>query len=175
MQWFVMRDLKRANARRPAYVELGEAGFCVFTPLVTRIVEQRGRRERRRVPFIPDLLFVKSDRERLDRVVARTDTLQYRYVAGAPYCTALTVPHADMERFIAAVGTDDNKVEYLAPGEITPQMLGRRAEVICPGPLNGHECRLVSMRGSRKKRILVEVAGLLAAMVEVSPDYIRLL
>lgn len=33
MHWFVMRDLKRPNAKEPAYKQLGELSIEVFTPL----------------------------------------------------------------------------------------------------------------------------------------------
>ena len=105
-QWFVMRDLKRPNAKLPAYKELAKAGFRVFTPLITKVVEYAGKRKRVEVPFVQDLLFVFSEKETLDKVVARTDTLQYRFVKGAAYCSPMVVSVRDMERFIAAVFID---------------------------------------------------------------------
>ena len=42
-------------------------------------------------------------------------------------------------------------------------------------PLDGYEGRLLSIRGSRVKRLIVEIPGLLVAAVEVDPEYIRLL
>ena len=102
-QWFVMRDLKRINARMPAYKQLADAGFAVFTPMTTKVVERGGRKVRIETPFIQDLLFVLSSRDMLDPVVERTDTLQYRYVKGAPYRSPMTVPTEDMHRFITRV------------------------------------------------------------------------
>lgn len=43
------------------------------------------------------------------------------------------------------------------------------------GPLDGYEGRLLSIRGTRVKRLIVEIPGLLVAAVEVDPKYIRLL
>ena len=43
------------------------------------------------------------------------------------------------------------------------------------GPLDGYEGRLLSIRGSRVKRLIVEIPGLLVAAVEGDPEYIRLL
>lgn len=102
-QWFVMRDLKRANAKLPAYKQLEEAGFRVFTPMTTKIMEKGGKKTRIQVPFVQDLLFVYSSKEALDKVVTRTNTLQYRFLKGAAYCTPMTVPVAEMDRFITAV------------------------------------------------------------------------
>ena len=88
-QWYVMRDLKRPNARIRAYQQLSESGLVVFTPMVTRVADRYGKRVRETVPFISDLLFVYATRAILDPVVDRIDTLQYRYVKGGGYCEPL--------------------------------------------------------------------------------------
>lgn len=174
-QWFAMRDLKRANAKNPAYRQLAADGFQVFTPLKTQISVRNGRRIREEIPFIRDLLFVFTTRDRLDPVVARTDTLQYRFIKGGSYCEPMTVRSADMHRFITAVSLMQQP-NYVALSEITPQMYGRRVRLVCPGPMDGYEGHLVSVRGSAKKRILLEIPGLLGLIIEVaSPDYLQLL
>ena len=38
------------------------------------------------------------------------------------------------------------------------------------GPLDGYEGRLLSIRGARVKRLIVEIPGLLVAAVEVDPE-----
>ena len=58
--------------------------------------------------------------------------------------------------------------------ELTPAMYGRMIRIE-GGPLDGYEGRLLSIRGSRVKRLIVEIPGLLVAAVEVDPVYIRLL
>lgn len=58
MYWFVMRDLKRPNAKEPAYKQLGELSIEVFTPLKWHLSIKKGKREREKIPFIQDLLFV---------------------------------------------------------------------------------------------------------------------
>ena len=62
VQWFVMRDLKRTNAKLPAYQMLGEMGMEVFTPMVWKIVTQHGKRVRMEVPFMQVLLCVHESR-----------------------------------------------------------------------------------------------------------------
>ena len=171
-QWFVMRDLKRPNAKLPAYQQLIEDGFEVFTPMRWQIATVGGRRTRQRVPYIADLLFVFASRNDLDPVVDVTPTLQYRFAHGLPYRQPLTVRTDDMKRFIAAVSTSDSPIYYRAE-EITPDMYGRTIDII-GGPLNGMRCRLLKMRGTRRRRIIVEIPGDLAAAVEVNPDFIQL-
>lgn len=100
MHWFVMRDLKRPNAKEPAYKQLGELGIEIFTPLRWHLSIKKGKREREKVPFIQDLLFVHDTQKHLDSIVERISTLQYRYQKGKGYRSPMTVPDNDMERFI---------------------------------------------------------------------------
>ena len=127
--WFVLRDLTRPNAKRPAYRLLEEKGIEIFTPMRWRLVERKGKRIR--------------------------------------------VGHAEMNRFICAVHSDDSP-RYFLVEELTPAMYGRMIRIE-GGPLDGYEGRLLSIRGARVKRLIVEIPGLLVAAVEVDPKYIRLL
>lgn len=170
-----MRDLKRFNAKRPAYRQLGEAGFRVFTPMTSKVIVAAGRRTRIEVPFVQDLLFIYSDRASLDGVVERIDTLQYRFVKGAPYGTVMTVPVVEMERFIDAV-TGVKTPCYYRPDELTPSMYGARVRMICEGSVNGLEGILLRVKGSGKKHLLINLPGILAASIEVSTaDYVEIL
>lgn len=144
-----MRDLKRRNSKSPAYLQLAESGLTVFTPLKWEVTVRGGRRIRREVPIITDLLFVRAPKEQLDAIVATIPTLQYRYVRGRTIHEPMTVRDADMDRFIDAVSRADN-VRYYMPDEIRPDMYGREIRVV-GGPFDGYEGRLLSMRGSRKK------------------------
>lgn len=172
--WFVLRDLKRQYSKLPAYKQLEEAGVHVFTPLTPRIRITGGKRTRVVVPVIPDLLFAHSTRAELDPIVARTDTLQYRFRRGGKYCEPMTVPPVDMACFIAAVGSAPS-VRYYQPSEVTPDMVGARIRLICDGPLDGYTGHLLKLRGTARRHLLVQLPGLLTAAVEVSPSYIQLL
>ena len=51
----------------------------------------------------------------------------------------------------------------------------RRRIRIVGGTLDGYEGRLLTTRGSKVRRLLVELKGFLAVGVEVNPEYIKLL
>ena len=53
-------------------------------------------------------------------------------------------------------------------------MRNRRIRII-GGPLHGYEGSLVTVRGTTVKRLLVELPMLLAAAVEVEPEFIQFL
>lgn len=171
LSWFVMRDLKRPNAKQPAYLQLSAAGFEVFTPMKMQLACRGGRRIREERPFLPDLLFVHSVRSSLDAYVKLIPTLQYRYVRGA-YCVPMTVDEREMSRFIHAVRSTETPRFYL-PTELDASMYGRQVRIV-GGTLDGYSGRLLSLRGTRVRRLLVEIPNLLTVAIEVSPEYIQL-
>ncbi len=171
-QWFVMRDLKRRNAKHPAYRMFEELHVECFTPMVEALSVVNGHRIRRVVPFMQDLLFVRNTRKAMDFIVDSTPTLQYRYVLGLRH-TPMVVRDAEMDRFIRAVRASQS-IRYYTPQEVTPSMRSRRIRII-GGPLHGYEGSLVTVRGSKVRRLLVEIPSLLAATVEVEPEYIQLM
>lgn len=170
--WFVMRDLKRPNARIQGYRLFEERNIEVFTPKKWKLSVVKGERIRREVPCIPDLLFVHDTRTNIDSVVNSVPTIQYRWVRHK-WREPMTVSDAEMERFILAVRSSESPRYYL-PEEVTPEMLNRKIRIV-GGPLDGCEGTLLTTRGSRVKRLLVELPGLLSVGVEVEPDYIRLI
>lgn len=167
-----MRDLKRANAKMPAYRELSSKGLEVFTPLRWRLTTRGGKRTREQVPYMADLLFVHDRRDALDPIVALTPTLQYRYLRGAAYQTPMTVGEAEMGRFMRAVALSQEP-RYFTPAELTAQMRGRTVRIV-DGPFGGYEGKLLTVRGSKVRRLLVEIPGLVAVAVEVQPEFIEL-
>lgn len=171
--WFVMRDLKRSNANFPAYKLLESLGVTHYTPMHWVLATRGGQKKREYRPFIPDLLFVYETRKNLDAIVSKTPTLQYRFVKGGAYREAMVVPEAEMNRFMHAVGSVGNPRYYL-PSEITSDMCKRRIRIV-GGNMDGYEGRLLSVRGSRVKRILVELPTWLVAAIEVNPEYIQIL
>lgn len=169
-QWFAMRDLSRRNSNRMAHHDLREAGLEVFTPMTEMLLTIRGRKQRREVPVIQDLLFVHETKENLDPYVAMIPNLQYRYQRGRSITNPMIVGTKDMERFIKAVTSTENPI-YYKPGELTNAMKGKNIQII-GGSLDGMEGQLLSIKGMRKRRLIVEIPDFIAAAVEVNPDFI---
>lgn len=170
-QWFVMRDLKRRTSNSLAIQELSKAGLEVFTPMTQMVMKIRGKLQRREVPVIQDLLFVHEAKETLDPIVERTATLQYRYQRGKTINEPTTVGNEEMERFIFAIKNAETPMFY-KPGELTSSMYGKPVHIV-GGFLNGYEGRLLSVKGMRTRRLIIEIPEIMAAAVEVEPDYIQ--
>lgn len=171
-QWFVMRDLKRSNAKCPAYKLLDELNIRFFTPMVWKTAVRRGKRIPQLVPFMQDLLFVYDSRKTLDPIVEQIPTLQYRFVRGG-MSMPMTVRTEEMERFIKAVSTMSAPCFY-TPEEIKPSMIGKKVRIV-GGPLDGYEGYLQKIQGAHVKHLFVELPNLLTAAVEVDPEYIQVL
>lgn len=168
-----MRDLRRRNTNTPAIHTLSEAGLEVFTPMTQMVMNIGGRRQRRDVPVIQDLLFVHETKETLDRYVAKNQMLQYRYLFGKKKDEPMTVRNEEMDRFIYAVNNTDTPV-YYCPGELTPTMYGKKVRIV-GGALDAYEGRLLSVKGMRKRRLIIELPTLISAAVEIEPEFIQLL
>lgn len=166
--WYVMRDLKRPNAKLPAYKLLEGEHIEAFTPMKKAPTAKEGGKCRE-VPFIQDLLFVHSTAEELDPILKKNPTLQYRYVHGGKYREPMTVPDTEMERFIRVVRTSDF-LRYYHPEELTAPMYGRKIRIV-GGTLDGYEGHL--LKRCRRKVLLVELPGFLSVGVKISPEYIR--
>ena len=168
-----MRDLKRRNANNLAIHDLADAGLEVFTPMTQMVMKIGGRIQRRDVPLIQDLLFVHETKASLDPYVDRLPTLQYRYQRGRSVNEPMTVGTEEMDRFIFAINHTESPIFY-KPGELTESMYGKSVRIV-GGILDNYEGRLLSIRGKRKKHLIIELPNLIAAAVEVEPEYIRLL
>lgn len=172
--WYALRDLKRANATTHAYKVLSEDGIEVFTPMRRRmIISKSGRKVEREVAVMPDLLFAHDTKKNLDLVIAKIPTLQYRYKRGGVYCEPIIVPEQDMNRFISAVSAADSP-RYYSVDEVSSLNCGHRIRIV-GGYMDGQEGRLLSVRGSRTKRLVVELPNLLAVSVEIKDEYIQIL
>lgn len=176
-RWYVLRDLARPNAKNPAYkqlLEMPEMAGCVFMPMKQQVFVEFGKRMVRSVPFMPDLLFVHKTREELDPIVSQIRLLQYRYVRGGKQYEAMSVRDKDFQKFREAVESAEG-VEYYSYDQVSPQLYGRRIRIV-GGPLNGLEGRLMSKRGSKYKRLLVDLSECnLSAALQVESEFIQLL
>lgn len=177
LPWLILRDLARPNAKRPAYKILQDRPDmegCLFIPMKQKVFTEFGKPVVRCVPYLPDLLFVHKSREEFDPIVSSIPTLQYRYVRGGKQFEAMTVRHSAMSRFMEAVKELD-KVEYYSLDEVSPTLYGKEIEIV-GGRLDGFRGRLLSRRGSKVKRLIIDLEECnLSAAIQVDSEYIKLL
>lgn len=168
-----MRDLKRRNANVLAIHNLTKEGLEVFTPMKQMLMTIGSKRQRREVPVIQDLLFVHETKATLDPMVAKYPNLQYRYQLGKSINEPMVVRDEVMARFMQAVNLSENPV-YYKPGELTQSMYCKKIRIV-GGPLDSLEGCLLSVKGLRKRCLIVEIPDFIAASVEVNPEFIQLI
>lgn len=175
--WYVLRDLSRPNAKTPAYKMLQEMPAFrnnVFVPMKQHVSTKCGKHVVNLVPYITDLLFVHSCREILDPIISEIPTLQYRYVRGGYQHQAMIVGESAMNDFIKAVEQID-LVQYYRPEDVSARFFGKKIRII-GGHLNGFTGRLMSQRGSKVKRLIIDLEECqLSAAIQVQPEYIQLI
>ena len=147
---------------------------CVFVPLKQHVFKEFGKRVVRFVPYMPDLVFVHKSKEELDPIVRNMPLLQYRYVRGGKQYEAMSVRHKDFEKFREAIVKTD-EVEYYSFDEVRPEIYGSRIRII-GGRLDGFEGRLMTKKGSKFKRLLIDLQECnLSAAILVESEYIQVM
>lgn len=174
--WYVLRDLKPSNAQERAYRYLPkymDSEAEIFTPMTKKTVTQKGEKMLVERPFINDLLFVRESKQNLDPIVNSIATLQYRYMRGCSIDNPMTVREESMSRFMQLINGEEQFI-YYTPEEVPPELYGKRIRIV-GGPLDGFEGRLMSKRGSKSRKLLVDLDGLLSVGVEVTPEFIQII
>ncbi len=173
--WYVLRDLKRPNAKDPAYKVLQGERYnlkdSLFVPMEQRVYTYAKKKVVVEVPYLTDMLFVYESREVLDPIIREIETLQYRFVRGGKQNDPMKVRDAEMTRFIDAVRKAD-KVEFFKPEDVPLSLYGKQIRII-GGRLDGYEGRLMSKRGSKRKRLIIDLQGFLSAVFDVETDYVQ--
>lgn len=132
-----------------------------------------GSRQKRVVPVIQDLLFVHETKATLGYIVERHPKLQYRYQVSSRQSHVRAEDSTEMERFISAINNTETPIYYM-PGELTAAMIGKYVRIV-GGLLNNYEGHLLSIKGKRKRYLIIELQNFIAAALEVQPEFIQVL
>lgn len=174
-EWFVMRDLHRGHRAELSYQLLASKGYETYTPTVkTPVKDRNGKARIEARPYLPDLFFLNAERSELN-VLTNTvkRSFQFRYQYGVRPATPIVVPDKQMHDFIRANRESDD-TKFLAVDEIP--LKARNCPIrIIGGPLDGVEGMLMGVRGTRRKRLVIELPHFLAIGVYVEDEYIQFL
>lgn len=171
--WWAMsapyqRELKAKAA-------LDKLGIENFVPMRYQAVRKRtGSMARELLPAIHNLIFVRGSKPCVSQ--AKKDILWLQWLTRPEdgKNVPVTVPDKDMEQFIAVTNTYNEHLIYIQPDEID---LRKGTPVrILGGPFNGFEGTFIKVKGSRKKRVVVMLKGIVGvAMAEITPDLLEIL
>ena len=170
VRWYVMRAHK-CEAR--AEEKLAEAGIEFYIPKNWVVRVFHGKKTKRLVPVIPDLIFVKASHRTIADFKIANNYLQFVIWNRKDGQEYVTVPDNQMEDFIRVSSDPNADAMYLAPGEINIKK-GTRVRII-GGELDGVCGAFMKVRGKRNKRLVVLLDGVLAVSAEVQPDLIEVI
>ena len=171
--WWAMsapyqRELKAKAA-------LDKLGIENFVPMRYQAVRKRtGSMARELLPAIHNLIFVRGSKPCVSQAKKDILWLQWLTRPEGGKNVPVTVPDKDMEQFIAVTNTYNEHLIYIQPDEID---LRKGTPVrILGGPFNGFEGTFIKVKGSRKKRVVVMLKGIVGvAMAEITPDLLEVL
>lgn len=157
-KWFALRvTYGRELQARDAFDALS---IPSFVPMRYEYVVRNHKKERKLVPAVSNLVFAHTQKATLDRL-KHTSLPYLRYIMkhDGDLSTPLTVRDDDMENFIRVARQVEEDIRYINPDDYDLKA-GQRVRVI-GGPFVGTVGTLVKVRGSRSKRVVVELEGVL--------------
>lgn len=169
--WYAMSAPYRKELEAQRLLE--SKGIRNYLPMHYRIFTTKsGKKVRKLVPVVSNLLFAYSTREILQEVKLGVPFLQYRTFPENGKNVPIVVPDNQMQQFIAVCETHNEQLMYLNPDEIN---IAKGTPVrIIGGTFDGVEGIFVKVKGVRSKRVVVLIDGVTAvATAEIQPEYIE--
>ena len=171
-RWFAMSAPYRNEMK--AKQLLDDKGVDNFIPLCSKIIVGRdGRKKRKVVPIVSNLLFAYTTRSNLQQIKSKAPFLQYRTHRVNGRNEPIVVPQKDMEQFMAVCNTTGEQLIYFSPEEINLAQ-GTPVRVV-GGAFDGVEGIFLKVKGARSKRVVVQIEGIAVATAEIQPQYIQVI
>lgn len=171
--WYAMSATFGRELKAKEFLEKNNV-HC-FVPLRCQLVKARGRdKVRKLVPAVSNLIFVHSTKARIQALKQEVPYLQYHTKPEEGRNVPVTVPDRQMDPFIAACNTYNEKMTFISPDEINLSE-GTRVR-IAGGTFDGVEGTFVRVEKGRQKHVVVLVEGIVAVVLaKVSDGYIQVL
>lgn len=171
--WYAMSATFGREMKAKEFLEKNNV-HC-FVPLRCQLVKARGRdKVRKLVPAVSNLIFVHSTKARIQALKQEVPYLQYHTKPEEGRNVPVTVPDRQMDPFIAACNTYNEKMTFISPDEINLSE-GTRVR-IAGGTFDGVEGTFVRVEKGRQKHVVVLVEGIVAVVLaKVSDGYIQVL
>ena len=171
VRWYVMRAYK-CEAFAEECLEKA-VGIQYFIPKQYKVQSYHGKKIRRLVPVIPSLVFVHATRAEILAFKKTHNFLQFAMWKKSTGTKFITVPEHEMQSFISIASQIEEDIVYYAPGEI--QIKPNSRVRIHGGSFDGVEGHFQRVVGSRARRLVVLLDGVLGISAEVSPDFVEVL
>jgi len=169
-RWWAMSATFQRSMRARSY--LREQGVESFVPLRTVVATERGRKVRRRVPAVSNLIFVHTTERNIQQIKQQMSWLHYLCNREEGRSVRIVVPDDRMRNFIRVSEHADDEALYLVPGEINLKR-GDRVR-IHGGPFDGVEGTFQKVTGKRRRMVVVSIEGIISvATLSFTPELLE--
>lgn len=167
MKWWCIRVTYNRELKVKA--ELETLGIKYFLPMKYQDTVVRGKRVKKLVPAIHNLIFIYCTQSRIISYKEET-ALPIRYIMNSETRRPTVIPDRQMKNFMAVAGNYEEPIVYLDYATATMKR-GMRVR-ITGGIFNGVEGEFVRIAGDR--RVVVTITGIAAiATAFVHPSLIQ--
>lgn len=169
LHWFAVRVSYSRELALKAILDEEKIGN--FIPMRYVYMVKNGKRARRLVPAIHNLVFIHSTRKRIDALKDSLEgTLPIRFIMDRELCYPVIIPDGQMRSFILVAGTYDEAILYLEPAEL--HLVKGQKVRITGGIFEGVIGEFVRIRHDR--RVVVSIEGVMAvATTFISPSLVE--
>ncbi|WP_260457938.1 UpxY family transcription antiterminator [Bacteroides stercoris] len=131
-----------------------------------RYIMKSGKRVRKLLPAIHNLVFVYSTRKRIDTLKDRLESsMPIRFIMNREHCRPVVIPESQMRSFILVAGNCDEAVLYVEPAEL--HLVKGQKVRITGGVFEGVIGEFVRIRHDR--RVVVNIEGVMAVATTFIP------
>lgn len=169
MNWFAIRVSYSRELALKAILDAEKIEN--FIPMRYEYVIKSGKRVRRLLPAIHNLVFVHSTRKRIDALKDELESsMPIRFIMNREFCRPVVIPDAQMRSFILVAGSHEEAIFYVEPAELH---LAKGQKVrITGGVFEGVIGEFVRIRHDR--RVVVNIEGVMAvATTFISPSLVE--
>ena len=135
-------------------------------PMRYEYIMKSGKRVRKLLPAIHNLVFVYSTRKRIDTLKDRLESsMPIRFIMNREHCRPVVIPESQMRSFILVAGNCDEAVLYVEPAEL--HLVKGQKVRITGGVFEGVIGEFVRIRHDR--RVVVNIEGVMAVATTFIP------
>lgn len=171
VRWYVMRAYKCEGKAEEKLK--GEDGLDYYIPKKYTVQVYHGKKTRRLVPVIPNLIFVHASHSQIIEFKQKCNFLQFMMWKMSTGLEYLTVPDNQMSNFIKISSQYDEDLKYYKPEEIDFKK-GTRVR-IHGGQFDGLEGTFIKLKGTRSKQVVVKLDNIMAVSAQIHLDLIEVI
>lgn len=154
--WYAIRVTYCRELKLKAYLE--ERDITCFLPMHYEIQNKAGKKIKRIVPVIHNLIFIYSTRKTLDQIKPRVESIAaMRYIMDGSTNAPIVVSEREMLNFIAISKTMDEQLQYVCSADMN--LKTNDTVLITEGIFSGVTGLVIGTK--RKCRVIVSIPGLM--------------